>query len=189
MREGFSPFIFGIVMISFAAVFWFVDLRQSREAEILASEVKNFLENHRRESFDHLTAYQQARQLKELTDSPNRMLLSMLSLVIAMQFFSTFFKNSLWPVRRGLRLPPLGYFYKPDIHTQCSLVTVGTDPSFVYPTQEPPKNCLYGTPDPPTPIHPCYPPPTDVTQRICAFSGVRIVEGEPRARCGPDHAT
>lgn len=94
MREGFSPFIFGLVMVSFAAVNWLIDLRQSREVEMLASEVKVFLENHRRESFDHLTAYQQARQLKELTDSPNRMLLSMLSLVIAVHFLSTFFQNS-----------------------------------------------------------------------------------------------
>ncbi len=81
-------------MISFATVFWFMDSHQSREAELLASEVEVFLENHRRESSDHLTAYQQALQLKNITRSPNRMLLSMLTLVIAVQFFSTFFQNS-----------------------------------------------------------------------------------------------
>ncbi|MEP0422649.1 MAG: hypothetical protein ABJ360_17605 [Roseobacter sp.] len=94
MKEGFSPLIFGLAMASFAAFFWYIDANQIHEAELLTSEVKTFLENHRTESSDHLTAYQQARQLSLLTQSPNRMLLSMLSLVIAVQFFSAFLQNS-----------------------------------------------------------------------------------------------
>lgn len=94
MKEGFSPLIFGLAMASFAALFWYIDANQSHDAELLASEVKTFLENHRTESSDHLTAYQQARQLSLLTQSPNRMLLSMLSLVMAVKFFSAFLQNS-----------------------------------------------------------------------------------------------
>jgi len=94
MKEGYSPLVFGLAMASFSALFWYIDAIQNHEAELVAFEVKTFLENHRTESSDHLTAYQQARQLSLLTQSPNRMLLSMLSLVIAVQLFSAFLQNS-----------------------------------------------------------------------------------------------
>lgn len=93
MKEGYSPLFYGLAMASFSALFWYIDARQNHEAELLALEVKTFLENHRTESSNHLTAYQQARQLSLSTQSPNRMLLSMFSLVIAVQFFSAFFQN------------------------------------------------------------------------------------------------
>lgn len=81
-------------MASFSALFWYTDASKNYEAELLALEVSTFLENHRTESSDHLTAYQQARQLSLLTQSPNRTPLAMLSLVMAVPFFSMFFQNS-----------------------------------------------------------------------------------------------
>ncbi|WP_377194342.1 hypothetical protein [Ruegeria meonggei] len=94
MKEGFTPLIFGLVMVSFAAIFWQIDARQSHETELLASEVELFLEDHRAESSSHYTVYQKARQLHNLTQSPNRILLVILSLIIAVQFFSAFVRNS-----------------------------------------------------------------------------------------------
>ncbi|MEO9514165.1 MAG: hypothetical protein ABJH45_10415 [Paracoccaceae bacterium] len=94
MKEGFSLLVLGLAMVSTAAVFWYIDASQSHEAELLASRIETFLENHRTESSEHWTAYQQARQLSVFTQSPNRMPLVMLSLVLAMQFFSAFFRSS-----------------------------------------------------------------------------------------------
>lgn len=94
MKEGYSPLVFGLAIASFSAFFWYSDASQNYEAELLALEVKTFLENHRTESSDHLAAYQQARQLSLLTESPNRTPLAMLSLAIAVQWLSMFFQNS-----------------------------------------------------------------------------------------------
>lgn len=94
MKEGYSPLALGLAMAFFLAFLWNIDASQNREAELLALEVKTFLESHRTESSDHLSAYQRAQELSRSIQSPNRMPLMMLSLLMAVTLFSAFFQNS-----------------------------------------------------------------------------------------------
>jgi len=95
INKGWFPLVSGLVMLLFAALFWYVDASARHDAMVLAQDVTAFLENHRTESTSHKTAYQQAKQLSNVTQGPNRTPLCALALVCAAQFFGVFRRSAM----------------------------------------------------------------------------------------------
>ncbi|MEO9517018.1 MAG: hypothetical protein ABJH45_21710 [Paracoccaceae bacterium] len=94
MKDSFLPLVLAMFFLFGAAIFWYQDFSKGIESERLAAEVEVFLENHRQVSSDHSLAYQNARELQLLAQSPNRAVLAIFSLLLAVQFLSSFFGNS-----------------------------------------------------------------------------------------------
>ena len=94
MKDGYAPLVLALAMAIFASIFWYANSSQRSETIRLAGEVEAFLEDHRTESAEHLATQQKARELHNLTQSPNRAFLIMLCVIIAVQASATFFKNA-----------------------------------------------------------------------------------------------
>lgn len=94
MKDDYAPLVLALAMAIFTSIFWYANSSDRSETIRLAGEVEAFLEAHRTESAEHLVAQQKARELHNLTQSPNRAFLIMLCVVIAVQASTAFFKNT-----------------------------------------------------------------------------------------------